>query len=69
MHVNWVIPNSESQEQKIERHFTCQIDLAHLDVRGHNVTVNLVEPIERALFLKGEKQPGGDILNDTFYHR
>lgn len=57
VHVNCVIPNTESQGQKIERHITCQIDLVGLDVKGNNVPVNLVEPIKRVLFLKWEKQP------------
>jgi hypothetical protein len=64
--VKWFIPNTESQQQKIERHITCQIDLAGLDMKGNNVPVDLVEPIEWVLFLKGEKQPDADILNNIF---
>jgi len=67
VHVNSVIPNTESQQQKIERHITCKIDLAGLDVKSNNVLVNLVEPIERVLFLRGKKQLVGDTLN-VFYH-
>jgi hypothetical protein len=40
------------------------MDLACSDVRGNNLPVNLVEPTGRVLFLKGEKQPGGDLLNN-----
>jgi hypothetical protein len=64
--VKWFIPNTESQEQKIERNITCQIDLAGLDVEGNNVPVDLVEPIEWVLLHQGEKQPDADILNNIF---